>query len=130
MLYLTVMLTLTGWVSLVLFAAIYYTIPKLYNTDLYSIPLANLHFWMAVTGQIIFSISMWIAGVQQATMLNATNPDGSLHYSFVETLAELYPYWHIRILGGLIYFASLLVFLYNIAKTISAGKPQAVAQKA
>ena len=119
-----------GWVSLVLFAAIYYTVPKLYNTEIHSIPLANLHFWLAVTGQVIFSISMWIAGVQQATMLNATNPDGSLHYSFMETLIELYPYWHVRALGGLIYLASLIIFIYNITKTISGGKARPVAQRA
>jgi len=118
-----------GWVSLVLFAAIYYTVPKLYGREIYSIPLANLHFWLAVTGQLIFSITMWIAGVQQATMLNASNPDGSLHYSFMETLIELYPYWYGRALGGIIYLVSLLIFLYNIGKTI-AGAPKAAAQNA
>jgi cytochrome c oxidase cbb3-type subunit I len=119
-----------GWVSLVLFAGVYYTVPKLYGRDIYSIPLANLHFWLAVIGQLIFSISMWIAGVQQATMLNAVNPDGSLHYSFMETLIELYPYWYVRAFGGVIYFVSLLIFLYNISKTMTGGAPQAVAQKA
>ena len=111
-----------GWVSLVLFAAIYYTIPRLYNTEIYSIRLANLHFWLAVAGQLIFSISMWIGGVQQGFMLNATNPDGSLHYSFVETMIELYPYWYIRAGGGVIYLVSLVIFLYNIYKTISGGR--------
>jgi cytochrome c oxidase cbb3-type subunit I len=55
-------------------------------------------------------------------MLNATNPDGSLHYSFMETVIELYPYWHIRAAGGLIYLVSICIFLYNIYKTISVGK--------
>jgi cytochrome c oxidase cbb3-type subunit I len=119
-----------GWVSLVLFAATYYTVPRLYGREIFSIALANLHFWLALTGQLIFSISMWIAGVQQATMLNATNLDGSLHYSFIETLIELYPYWYIRAFGGIVYFAGLLVFLYNIAKTMTGGEPQTVAQKA
>lgn len=117
-----------GWVSLVLFAAIYYTVPKIYNREIYSIPLVNLHFWMAVVGQLIFSITMWIAGVQQATMLNATNPDGTLHYTFMETVAGLYPYWHARAGGGVIYLLSLLLFIYNIWKTATSGKP--VDQKA
>ncbi|UFS71111.1 cbb3-type cytochrome c oxidase subunit I [Geomonas sp. RF6] len=112
-----------GWVSLVLFAAIYYTLPRLYDREIYSIPLANLHFWLAVTGQLIFSITLWIGGVQQASMLEATNPDGSLHYSFMETLVELYPYWHIRVLGGIIYLLGLLVFIYNITKTITGAAP-------
>ncbi len=114
-----------GWVSLVLFAAIYYTVPKLYGRDIYSVGLVNLHFWLAVIGQLIFSISMWVAGVQQAAMLNAINPDGSLHYSFMETLVELYPYWHARAGGGVIYLLSLLVFVYNLYKTTTSGKPLA-----
>jgi cytochrome c oxidase cbb3-type subunit 1 len=110
-----------GWVSLVLFAGIYYLIPRLYNTELYSVKLANAHFWLAVIGQLIYSISMWIAGVQQATMLHAVNPDGSLHYSFMETLAEMYPYWHMRAGSGVIYLLSLFIFIYNIIKTVQSG---------
>lgn len=119
-----------GWVSLVLFAAIYYTVPKVYGREIYSTALVNLHFWLAVTGQLIFSITMWIAGVQQAAMLNATNPDGSLHYTFMETLVELYPYWQGRAVGGIIYLLSLLIFLYNIIKTISGSSPATVETKA
>lgn len=112
-----------GFVSLVLFASIYYLIPRLYGRELYSIKLANLHFWLAVIGQLIISISLWIAGVQQATMWHATNPDGSLHYTFMESLVEMYPYWHARAAGGIIYFVSVLVFIYNMVKTVTSGKP-------
>jgi cytochrome c oxidase cbb3-type subunit 1 len=119
-----------GWVSLVIFAGFYYVLPRVYGREIYSVRLANLHFWLAVTGQLIFSITMWIAGVQQATMLQATNADGSLHYSFMETLVEMYPYWQARAGGGVIYMVSLLVFIYNIVKTATSGKPVAVAQKA
>ena len=110
-----------GWVSLVLFAGVYYLIPRIYETELYSVKLANAHFWLAVSGQLIYSISMWIAGIQQATMLNATNADGSLHYTFMESLAEMYPYWHMRAGGGVIYLVSLLIFIYNILKTVNSG---------
>ena len=119
-----------GWVSLVIFAGFYYVLPRVYGREIYSVGLVNLHFWLAVTGQLIFSITMWIAGVQQATMLQATNADGSLHYSFMETLVEMYPYWQARAGGGVIYLVSLLVFIYNIVKTATSGKPVAVAQKA
>jgi cytochrome c oxidase cbb3-type subunit 1 len=112
-----------GWVSLIIFAGIYYLIPRLYHTDLYSVKLANVHFWLAVIGQLIYSISMWVAGVQQAAMLHAINPDGSLHYSFMETLTELYPYWHMRAGGGVLYLVSILVFIFNMIKTIQNGKP-------
>ncbi len=110
-----------GWVSLVLFAGVYYLIPRLYNAELYSVKLANAHFWLAVSGQLIYSISMWIAGVQQAAMLHATNPDGSLHYTFMESLVEMYPYWHMRAGGGVIYLVSLLIFIFNIIKTVQSG---------
>jgi cytochrome c oxidase cbb3-type subunit 1 len=119
-----------GWVSLILFAAIYYTVPRIYGREIYSVGLVNLHFWLSVTGLLIFSISMWVAGIQQATMLHASNPDGSLHYSFMETLVEIYPYWHARAGGGVIYLVSLLVFIYNILKTVSSGTPVAATDKA
>jgi cytochrome c oxidase cbb3-type subunit 1 len=119
-----------GWVSLVLFAGIYYLLPRLYGREVFSIKLANLHFWLALTGQLIFSISLWIAGVQQAAMWQARNPDGSLHYSFMETLVEIYPYWHARALGGIIYLISLLVFIYNMYKTVTSGTPSRAATSA
>jgi len=106
-----------GWVSLVLFAGIYYLAPKLYGRELYSVGLANLHFWLVLTGQLIYSISMWIAGVQQASMWHQLNPDGSLAYSFMETLIELYPYWWARAFSGLIYLAGVGVFIYNLVMT-------------
>ena len=73
---------------------------------------------------------MWIAGVQQATMLNATNSDGSLHYSFMETLVEMYPYWYGRAFGGIIYFVSMLIFVYNIIKTVNGNSTIAAIKKA
>ncbi len=112
-----------GWVSLVIFAGIYYLIPRLYGREIYSVKLVNLHFCLAVIGQLIYSISMWFAGVQQAAMLHASNPDGTLHYSFMETFIELYPYWHVRAGAGVIYLISLLVFSYNMVKTVTSGRP-------
>jgi len=114
-----------GWVSLVLFAGTYYMVPKLYNRELYSIPLANLHFWLVLIGQLIYSVSMWIAGVQQASMWHSLDADGSLTYSFVEVLAELYPYWTVRALSGVIYLAGVLVFVYNLYMTAGSRQPAA-----
>jgi cytochrome c oxidase cbb3-type subunit 1 len=119
-----------GWVSLVLFAAIYYLVPKIYDRKLYSIGLANLHFWLVLIGQLINSLSMWIAGLQQASMWHSLNPDGSLTYTFMETLAEIYPYWFVRALSGIIYLAGVVVFIYNLYMTVRRGKevPVAAAQ--
>jgi len=116
-----------GWVSLVLFAAIYYLIPRISDRELYSIPLANLHFWLVLIGQLIYSISMWIAGLQQAGMWHAIGPDGSLSYSFMETLIEMYPYWWARAFSGVIYLLGIVVFVYNLCMTVRRGKPSATA---
>ncbi|WP_305042664.1 cbb3-type cytochrome c oxidase subunit I [Geoalkalibacter sp.] len=112
-----------GWVSLVLFAAFYYLAPRIYNRELYSIPLANLHFWLVLIGQLIYSVSLWIAGVQQAGMWHAISPDGSLTYSFMESLVEMYPYYWARAFSGLIYLAGVAIFVYNLAMTARRGKP-------
>lgn len=110
-----------GWVSLVLFAAIYYAVAKMNNTEIYSIPMANAHFWLVLAGQLLYSITMWIAGVQQAGMLLATNPNGSLQYSFMETMIAIYPYYKMRAFSGFIYLAGLALFIYNIYKTFQKG---------
>ena len=89
-----------GWVSMISFASIYYLVPRIYGKNLFSIPLANLHFWLILTGQLMWSISLWIAGVLQAGMWTAMNPDGSLTYTFMETMVEMYPYWWARAGGG------------------------------
>ncbi len=115
-----------GWVSLVIFAAIYYLYPRLCGTELHSIPLANLHFWLVLVGQLIYSVSMWIAGVLQASMWHAINPDGSLSFTFMETVVRLYPYWWIRALGGVLYLVGVLIFIYNIYKTAAKAQPQSV----
>jgi len=111
-----------GWVSMVLFAAIYYVMTVGSDTELYSEKLADIHFWLILVGQLIYSITMWIAGVQQGSMLLATNADGSLHYSFMETLVAIFPYYKMRAVSGFIYLAGVLVFLYNIYKTSQNGK--------
>ncbi len=111
-----------GWVSMIGFATIYYMVPRLYEKEIYSIKLANLHFWLILVGQLIWSISLWIAGVLQAGMWNAMNPDGSLTYTFMETMVEMYPYWWARTFGGVIFMIGVLIFVYNMIKTIRSGE--------
>ncbi|ALC17075.1 cbb3-type cytochrome oxidase, subunit 1 [Desulfuromonas soudanensis] len=112
-----------GWVSLIAFAGIYYLLPRIYGREVYSIPLANLHFWLVLIGQLIYSVSLWIAGVQQAGMWHSMENDGSLTYSFMETMIEMYPYWWARAVGGVIYLLGLGVFIYNLILTVRKGKP-------
>jgi len=110
-----------GWVTLTVSAMLYYVIPKIYRTEVYSVKLANTHFWLVLVGQLIFSITMWIAGYQQGFMLMDMNADGSLAYTFMETLVENY-YWLGRAIGGVIYFVGFAIFVYNIIMTLKKGK--------
>ncbi len=110
-----------GWVSLVMFGAIYFMYEKMYNRKIYSVKLANTHFWLVVVGQLVFSISLWIAGVQEGIMWKATGPDGALTYTFMDTLVSIMPYFWMRSLGGLIYLGGVLVFFYNLYMTSKPG---------
>jgi cytochrome c oxidase cbb3-type subunit 1 len=118
-----------GWVTMTVCASVYFVIPKLWNTEIHSVKLANVHFWLVLVGQLLFSITMWITGIRQGWLWKATGADGKLvHQSFIETLTGNYPYWHVRLLAGLIFAAGMLVFVYNVLMTIAKGK--ALAAKA
>lgn len=111
-----------GWVALTIAASYYYIFPKIYKIEIYSEKLANIHFWLALTGQLIFSITMWIAGVRQGIMWHSLNSDGSLTYTFNETMNAMYPYWKLRAAGGIIFFAGFCIFVYNLLKTVQKSK--------
>jgi len=119
-----------GWVTMVICASIYYIIPHIYKTEIYSVKLANIHFWIVLIGQLMFSITMWITGIQQGAMWKMTNPDGSLKYTFIETVTANYPYWQMRTIAGVIFVVGMLFFLYNIFMTIQKGKKELAAKLA
>ena len=113
-----------GWVAMVSIGAIYALLPKLFGRErMYSIKLINMHFWVSTIGVLLYISSMWIAGVMQGLMWRAINDDGTLTYSFVESLERMYPYYSVRLLGGLLFFFGMLVMAYNMVKTISGAKP-------
>jgi cytochrome c oxidase cbb3-type subunit 1 len=112
-----------GWVAFITIGALYYLIPRLWGrAEMYSIKLITLHFWIATLGIVLYISSMWIAGVMQGLMWRAVNADGTLTYSFVESVKATYPYWTIRLLGGTMFFTGMLIMAYNVFKTISLGK--------
>lgn len=111
-----------GWVTLTVSAIFYFTIPKIYDTEIYSVKLANTHFWLVLVGQLIFSVTMWITGIQQGLMMTEHAPDGSLAYTFMEGIVANYPFWLWRGIGGVIYFIGFVIFVYNIAMTVRIGK--------
>ncbi|TSA12594.1 MAG: cytochrome-c oxidase, cbb3-type subunit I [Betaproteobacteria bacterium] len=109
-----------GWVGLVSMGSIYYLIPRLYGRSaMYSVPLINMHFWMATIGIVLYIAAMWIAGVMQGLMWRAVGTDGTLTYTFVESVKATYPFYTIRLLGGVLYLAGMLVMAYNVLRTIA-----------
>ncbi|MBI3525638.1 MAG: cytochrome-c oxidase, cbb3-type subunit I [Betaproteobacteria bacterium] len=112
-----------GWVAMVSIGAIYYMIPRLFGkNEMYSVKLINTHFWISTIGVVLYIASMWIAGVMQGLMWRATNPDGTLTYSFVESVKSTYPFYMIRLLGGVLFLSGMLLMAYNMFKTIAGGK--------
>ena len=113
-----------GWVGMVSMGALYYLIPRLYGQKIYSVRLIDLHFWMATIGIVLYITSMWISGIMQGLMWRAVNEDGTLIYSFIETVEAMHPYYLVRFLGGLIYLAGMLVMAYNVYMTIRSGRAE------
>jgi cytochrome c oxidase cbb3-type subunit 1 len=114
-----------GWVAMVSIGSIYYLLPKLFGkTEMYSTKLVTTHFWIATIGTVLYIASMWIAGVMQGLMWRAVNADGTLAYSFVESVKGSYPFWAIRWLGGVLFLSGMLIMAYNMFKTMAGGKFQ------
>ena len=116
-----------GWVGLVSIGCLYHLIPRMFGRkSMYSTRAIELHFWIATIGIVLYIAAMWIAGVMQGLMWRAVNPDGTLVYSFVESVKATYPFYVIRVLGGLLYLTGMLIMLWNVVKTILNGKVTAV----
>jgi cytochrome c oxidase cbb3-type subunit I/II len=111
-----------GWNGLLTFGILYWLVPKLYNTGLYSKKLANMHFWIATLGMIFYAIPMYWAGITQGLMWKEFTAEGYLQYPlFLETVLQIVPMYHIRAFGGIVYLAGVFVMLYNLTKTIKSG---------
>ncbi len=112
-----------GWVALISMGSMYYLIPRMFNRELYSLKLVEVHFWTATIGIVLYITSMWVAGIMQGLMWRATNADGTLTYSFVESVQAMHPYYIVRFFGGAFFLVGSLVMAWNIWKTIAGAKP-------
>jgi len=111
-----------GWNGMMTFGMIYWLIPRMFKTELYSKKLANQHFWIATLGIILYAIPMYIAGFMQGLSWQYFNPDGTLmHKDFLETVIDMRPYYILRSIGGLLYLFGALMWVYNIWKTVKIG---------
>ncbi len=106
-----------GWVALVSIGAMYHLIPRLFGVEMYSKKLIETHFWIATIGIVLYITSMWISGIMQGLMWRAVNVDGTLTYSFVESVQAMHPFYVIRAIGGLLFVIGSLIMVYNLIRT-------------
>ena len=112
-----------GWVGLVSMGALYYMVPRLFGQkQMFSMKAIELHFWLATVGIVLYIASLWISGVMEGLMWRAINTDGTLAYTFVESVKAKHPYYIIRLLGGLLYLSGMCIMLWNVLKTATSGK--------
>ena len=89
---------------------------------MFSTRAIELHFWIATIGVVLYIAAMWIAGVMQGLMWRAVNADGTLVYSFVESVKATYPFYVVRLVGGLLYLSGMLIMAWNVFKTVANGR--------
>ena len=114
-----------AWNGFLSFGMIYWLIPRMMKTKLFSEKLANFHFWIGTLGIILYSLPMYVAGFTQASMWKQFKPDGgALQYgNFLETVTELMPMYWMRAIGGTLYLTGVIVLVYNIIRTVKQGSP-------
>lgn len=117
-----------GWVAMISFGALYHLIPKLYGKQqMFSVPLINAHFWLATIGTVLYIVAMWVNGITQGLMWRAVNEDGTLTYSFMESVAASDVGYIVRAVGGGFFVLGMLVMAWNVYRTVREPAPEAVA---
>ena len=107
-----------GWVAMISIGSIYALYPRMLGLKhMYSVKWIDTHFWIHTIGVVFYIASMWIAGVMQGLMWRATNADGTLTYTFVESLIATYPYYMGRLIGGVIVLIGMLLMGWNMFRT-------------
>ncbi len=112
-----------GWNGMLTFGILYYLIPRLFNTTLWSKKLANFHFWIATLGILFYAVPLYWAGFTQSLMWKQFTPDGVLKYpNFLETVVQILPMYKLRAFGGSLFLTGALVMAYNLIRTVRSGK--------
>ncbi|MCP4547490.1 MAG: cytochrome-c oxidase, cbb3-type subunit I [bacterium] len=116
-----------GWNSFMTFGILYWLIPRLYGTKLYSLKMANAHFWIGTVGILLYVTSMWIGGVSQGLFWRALGPDGFLKYpDFIEGLSNSRAMYQTRLAGGSLFLLGIVLMIFNLIRTARQGKPATV----
>lgn len=113
-----------GWVAMITIGSVYHLIPVLFNRKaMYSVRWINIHFWLATIGTVLYIAALWVNGIMQGLMWRAFNDDGTLTYSFIESVQASYPGYLVRLIGGFLFFAGMLLMAYNTYRTV-ASEPE------
>ena len=111
-----------GWNGFLTFGILYWLVPRLFGTKLYSVKLANFHFWIGTLGIVFYASAMYWSGITQSLMWKQFSPEGILQYpNFLETVTQIVPMYMIRSIGGLLFFTGAVVGVYNLFKTAKQG---------
>lgn len=111
-----------GWNYLIISGILYYMVPRLWNTKIHSLKLANTQIWTATIGLVLYIVSMWVAGISQSLMWRAMDASGKLVYpNFIETVIKIVPMYWVRAIGGSLVLASMIIMVYNLYKTAKSG---------
>lgn len=110
-----------GWNGFMTFGILYWLIPKMFNTQLYSNKLANTHFWIGTLGIVLYAVPMYWAGIMQSLMWKEFTPEGQLKWQFMDSVTRMMPFYIARAIGGVLFLAGALMMVYNLIKTIGAG---------
>jgi cytochrome c oxidase cbb3-type subunit 1 len=117
-----------GWVAMITIGSMYHLIPRLFGrTEMYSVGLIAVHFWLATIGTVLYIAAMWVNGILQGLMWRAINPDGTLMYTFIESVEASGPGYIVRLIGGLFWIVGMLIMAYNVFMTIK--RSEAVSQQ-
>jgi cytochrome c oxidase cbb3-type subunit I/II len=111
-----------GWNGFMIFGMLYWMIPRMWNTKIFSTNLANTHFWLGTLGIVFYALPLYVAGITQSLMWKQFNPEGFLEYkNFLETVVQILPMYMLRAVGGALYLSGVFVMIYNLMKTASQG---------
>jgi cytochrome c oxidase cbb3-type subunit 1 len=108
---------------MITYGTFYFMVPRLVGTELYSTRLANLHFWLALAGTMLYIMAMWAAGVSQGLLWLSVDQVGELSFSFTDIMASMKPYYGLRLVAGGIFFAGTVLMAYNLYMTVRGRVP-------
>jgi len=112
-----------GWNAMITYGTFYFLVPRLAGKELYSVGLANLHFWLALAGTMLYILAMWAAGISQGLLWLSVDEIGELSYGFKDIMASMAPYYGLRLIAGLIFLSGTILMAYNLYMTMKGREP-------